>query len=508
MQGIGFWLNKRELLCGDREAVVDGDRRLCYRELNRRVNRLARSLKRMGLRHGDRCAILAYNCLEYVEVIFATAKLGLMLVPLNWRLSPAELAFNLSDSGTETLLFDSEFAETVEELKAQTSLNRMIVLDNKVIPTTDAYEDLLVRQSDDEPQADQPIGLDTAHIIMYTAGTTGRPKGAVLSQGASFYNALNLQLNMNFNPSDRDLLVLPMFHIGGIGLFTLPMLYVGGTVVIQRTFDPAVTLQLLKKENITLFFGVAAIFLFLIQHPDFNPEVFENVRVVMSGGAPLPVSLVLQYHEAGIVLQQGFGMSEAAPSISTLSKDLALKKAGSIGKALFHVQAKVVDDDMNEVPAGNVGELVIRGPNLMQGYWNRPEATEEAFTGDWFHTGDMARLDDEGDFYIVDRKKDMFISGGENVYPAEVENAIFDLPQVAETAVIEVKDERWGEVGRAIVALKPGEQLTEEEIIVFLKGRLAKYKVPKSVVFVDNLPRNAAGKVLKNILREKHSQQE
>jgi fatty-acyl-CoA synthase len=240
----------------------------------------------------------------------------------------------------------------------------------------------------------------------------------------------------------------------------------------------------------------------MIQHPDFKSEVFENVRVVMSGGAPLPVSLVRQYHEAGIVLQQGFGMSEAAPSISTLSKDLALKKAGSIGKALFHVEAKVVDDGMNDLPVGDVGELVIRGPNLLQEYWNRPEATEEAFSGDWFHTGDMARMDDEGDFYIVDRKKDMFISGGENVYPAEVENAIFELPQVAEAAVIEVKDEKWGEVGRAIVAIKTGEVLTEDEVIDFLSRRLAKYKIPKSVVFADNLPRNAAGKVLKNELRE------
>jgi fatty-acyl-CoA synthase len=295
-----------------------------------------------------------------------------------------------------------------------------------------------------------------------------------------------------------------MFHIGGIGLFTLPVLYMGGTVVIQRTFDPAETLRLLRKEKITLFFGVAAVFLFLIQHADFNAEAFAKVRVVMSGGAPLPVSLVRQYHKAGIVLQQGFGMSEAAPSIATLSKDLALEKAGSIGRPLFHVDARVVDGDMNDLPAGVEGELVIRGPNLMQGYWNRPDATKEAFDGGWFHTGDIARMDADGDLYIVDRKKDMFISGGENVYPAEVENAIFELPQVAETAVIGIKDEKWGEVGRAIVVLKEGEQLGRAEVIDFLKGRLAKYKVPKQVIFIDRLPRNAAGKVLKNILREKY----
>lgn len=505
MQGIGFWLTKRAFLGGDKEALVDGERRLTYRELNRRVNRLAGSLQALGLAHGDRCAILAHNCLEYVEVIFATAKLGLTLVPLNWRLSPPELAFNLSDSGADTLLFDAEFAEVVTQLQEQTTIKRMIVLGSAAGVESDPYEELLARQSEDEPTVDQPVGLDTAHIIMYTAGTTGRPKGAVLSQGASFWNAINLTLDMNFTPNDRNLSVLPMFHIGGIGLFTLPVLYMGGTVVIQRTFEPAETLRLLGKEKITLFFGVAAVFLFLIQHADFNPEAFAKVRVVMSGGAPLPVSLVRQYHDAGIVLQQGFGMSEAAPSIATLSKDLALKKAGSIGRALFHVEARVVDVDMNDLPADAEGELVIRGPNLMQGYWNRPEATNEAFEGGWFHTGDIARMDADGDLYIVDRKKDMFISGGENVYPAEVENAIFELPQVAEAAVIGAKDEKWGEVGRAIVALKAGEELEEAEIIDFLKERLAKYKVPKQVIFVDQLPRNAAGKVLKNKLREAYS---
>ena len=505
MQGIGFWLTKRAFLSGDREAVVDGERRLNYRELNQRVNRLAESLQGKGLKPGDRCAILAYNCLEYVEVIFAAAKLGLILVPLNWRLSSAELAFNLTDSSTETLLFDSEFEDIVVQLAKNTSLKQMIVLGSNPILAADAYEALLSRQSGNEPRTTQPVGLDTPHIIMYTAGTTGRPKGAVLSQGAAFWNAINLTLDMNFTQNDRNLSVLPMFHIGGIGLFTLPVLYMGGTVVIQRAFDPVVTLRLLEKENITLFFGVAVVFLFLIQHAEFNPDVFQNARVVMSGGAPLPVSLVRQYHEAGITLQQGFGMSEAAPSISTLCKDLAIEKAGSIGRALFHVDTRVVDADLKDVPVGEVGELIIRGPNLMESYWERPDATNEAFSGDWFHTGDMARMDQDGDLYIVDRKKDMFISGGENVYPAEVENAIFDMPQVAETAVIGIKDPKWGEVGLAVVAVKAGEKLAESQILDFLKGRLAKYKIPKGIVFMDQLPRNAAGKVLKKDLREKYS---
>jgi fatty-acyl-CoA synthase len=259
---------------------------------------------------------------------------------------------------------------------------------------------------------------------------------------------------------------------------------------------------LLEEEKITLFFGVPAIFLALIQHPQFDAGAFKNVRLVMSGGAPLPVSLVKQYHEAGIVLQQGFGMSEAAPSIATLAKELALKKAGSIGRALMHLEARIVDDHMRVVPTGDVGELVIRGPNLLQGYWRRQEATEAAFAGGWFHTGDLARMDADGELYIVERKKDMFISGGENVYPAEVEDTIFELTQVAEVAVFGIDDEKWGEVGRAVVVLKEGQNLTGEQIIDHLKGRLAKYKIPKRVVFVNQLPRNAAGKVLKTVLRQ------
>jgi len=503
MQGIGYWLTKRDFLTGEKEAIVDGNHRLSYRKLNRRVNRLANALQAKGLKHGDRIAMLAYNSLEYVEIIFACAKLGLILVPLNWRLSTAELAFNLSDSGTETLLFDSEFSETAATLQKKTPIKRLFILGNQGSADTEAYDALLTNHSEEEPQPHQPVTMDSAHIIMYTAGTTGRPKGAVLSQGASFYNALNLMLDMNFSPEDRNLSVLPMFHIGGIGLFTLPILYAGGTVVIQRVFEPAQTLRLLKDEKISLFFGVAAVFLFLIQHPDFDAEAFARTRIVMSGGAPLPISLVKQYHAAGIVLQQGFGMSEAAPSIATLRKDLALAKAGSIGRALFHVQARVVDNALQDMPVDQTGELIIRGPNLLLEYWNRPEATRDAFSDGWFHTGDLARMDRDGDLYIVDRKKDMFISGGENVYPAEVENAIFELTQVAETAVIGIDNDRWGEVGLGIVVLKPEAQLTQNEIIGFLKTRLAKFKVPKRIVFMDQLPRNAAGKVLKNELRKK-----
>ncbi|MRR18499.1 MAG: acid--CoA ligase, partial [Deltaproteobacteria bacterium] len=230
----------------------------------------------------------------------------------------------------------------------------------------------------------------------------------------------------------------------------------------------------------------------------------KNVRVVMSGGAPLPVSLIKLYEENGLRLLQGFGMSEAAPSIAILDRDMYLKKAGSIGRRLMHLETRVVDEDMKDVQPGEIGELIIRGPNVMTGYWNRPEATADAFRGGWFHSGDLARIDEDAYLYIVDRSKDMYISGGENVYPAEVENAIYEIPEIGEAAVIGVPDEKWGEVGKAVVTVKPGKTLSEEQIITHLKERLAKFKVPAGVIFVDALPRNAMGKVLKNTLREKY----
>ena len=502
LPGIGSWLTRRVLLSPDKEAVVDGEKRLTYRQLNQRTNRLSRALMDLGLTYGDRLGILAHNRLEFLEVIMAAAKLGLILVPLNWRLTAIELAFILEDSQTETLVFGSELAELAREVRGRVPVKQAVLLGETNAEILPAYETLLTAQSDEEPDVTKTPDLDTPHIIMYTAGTTGKPKGAILTQGASFWNVINLCTAIDFTTQDRNLVVLPMFHIGGIGLFTLPMLYVGGTAVIQRTFDPVQTFNLLVTEKITLFFGVPAVFLALIQHPGFKADIFQKVRLVMSGGAPLPISLVKQYHDAGIALQQGFGMSEAAPSIATLKKEHALEKAGSIGRAVFHLDARIVDDDMAEVPHGQIGELVIRGPNLMQGYWNRPEATKEAFTGGWFHTGDLAIMDADGDMTIVERKKDMFISGGENVYPAEVENAIYELPQIAENAVVGIKDERWGEVGKAFVVLKPGQTLETEDITAYLKERLAKYKIPKQVAFLDQLPRNAAGKVLKTVLRK------
>jgi len=502
-EGIGSWLKYREIETPDKEALVSDGRRFSYKQMNQRVNQLAWAMQESGIKHGDRVAVLSYNCNEFAEIIMALAKLGAMLVPLNWRLTPVELTFILQDSGARTLFYDASFTAAAEELQKKTSLNNLISLyGGSPLDKAKIYDDFIAGKPVTEPVPSSPVGLETPHIIMYTAGTTGKPKGAVLTQGASFWNAVNCIAAMSLRADDRDLNVLPMFHIGGIGLFTLPLFYMGGTVLLLRTFDPAKALEIIRKEKVSIFFGVPAIFLFLANQPDF--KCMKDVRIIMSGGAPLPVSLIKLYEENGLRLLQGFGMSEAAPSIAILDKDMYLKKAGSIGRRLMHLETRVVDEDMKDVPPGEIGELIMRGPNMMIGYWNRPEATEEAFRGGWFHSGDLARREADGSLYIVDRSKDMYISGGENVYPAEVENAIYEIPEIGEAAVIGIPDSKWGEVGKAIVVVKAGKKLTEDQIISYLKGRLAKFKVPASVVFTDLLPRNAMGKVMKNTLRDKY----
>jgi fatty-acyl-CoA synthase len=502
-EGIGSWLKYREIETPDKEALVVDGKRFNYKQLNQRVNQLCSSLQCLGIKHEDRVAVLAYNGNEFAEIVMALAKLGAILVPLNWRLTPIELTYIVSDSGAKVLFYDASFESTAEELKNKAGIQILMSISGKSkLADAKNYDEIIAGKPVTEPQPDAPVGFDTPHIIMYTAGTTGKPKGAVLTQGASFWNAVNVVVGMNVTSADRNLNVLPMFHIGGIGLFTLPIFYMGGTVILTRTFDPSKALELIKKEKVSIFMGVPAIFLFLANQPDF--KCMKDVRVIMSGGAPLPVSLIKLYEENGLRLVQGFGMSEAAPSIAILDLDMYLKKAGSIGRRLMHLETRVVDEDMNDVSPGAIGELIMRGPNVMIGYWNRPEATEEAFRGGWFHSGDLARREADGSLYIVDRSKDMYISGGENVYPAEVENAIYEIPEIGEAAVIGIPDQKWGEVGKAIVTVKPGKKLTEEQIISYLKGRLAKFKVPASVTFVDILPRNAMGKVLKNTLREKY----
>lgn len=506
--GIGEWLRARERLSGSRLALIEGERQVTYGELNRRVNRLGAVLRdRFGVVRGARVAVLAHNSIPYVELFFAAAKLGAILVPLNVRLTQAEWAYQLADAGAETLFVGPELAREAAPLLAKdhpcwhgttgSSLRQLAPLEGE------AYEEMLGVATEEEPGA--PSSLADPHVIMYTSGTTGRPKGAILTQGNHFWNALNIGSSVDLASTDTTLNALPFFHIGGIGLFTVPTLHAGGTAVIMRKFDPGAALQLIAQHRVTVMLGVPAIWLFLLQHTDFATADLSSLRATLSGGAPLPVALIEAYWEQKrLTLRQGMGLTETSPTLFVIDHAHALTKRGSVGKAMLHTEAAIWDEQNQPLPPGQVGELVCRGPNLFQGYWNMAEATREAFRGGWFHTGDLAYTDADGYFYLVDRKKDMIISGGENVYSAEVEDVLYRLEQVAEVAVIGREDGRWGEAPIAIAALKPGQTLTLTELQAFCAAHLARFKIPKDLVLVDALPRNAAGKVQKPVLRERY----
>jgi fatty-acyl-CoA synthase len=350
---------------------------------------------------------------------------------------------------------------------------------------------------------DSPVlHYDDAWAIIYTSGTTGRPKGAQVTYGNFFYNAVGMGQAIDLSSQDVNINVLPAFHIGGLGLYACPTFHAGGTVIVMRAYDPAEFLQLIETWEVTVLLLVPSIYQALIQYPEIDKYNLSSVRSWASGGSALPPALVHQFAERSITIQQGFGMTETGPTVFLIDQESAVSKAGSVGKPVLHTDVCIMDHNGNKLGPDQVGELCIRGGNVTTGYWNRPEATSEAIVDGWLHSGDAAKFDDEGFYYIVDRWKDMFISGGENVYPAEVENVIYQHQAVSEVAVIGVPDPKWQEVGMAIVVLKGGHSLSEEELIEFCEGKLARFKIPKSVVIEESLPRTAAGKVLKRQLRE------
>jgi fatty-acyl-CoA synthase len=494
-------LQKRSFLHPHRLALVDGDRRLSYAELAQRSHQVALLLQQLGIQRGDRVAILSVNCAEWVELFFAAAELGVILVPLNWRLAPAELDYQLQDCGPRLLFVGPEQQELANRLQ---SAPRRIAIgsgewgmrsEGNIVDPTEL-------PSVATPQSSLP------HLILYTSGTTGHPKGAVLTQANLFWNAINCSLAFGLSERDTTLTFLPLFHAGGIGLFTIPSLYVGGRVVLMRAFDAPHAVDLVRRESVNVLFGVPANWLELLKVAGFTAADCPSLRVLGSGGAPCPTAVIDRLAERGFSLLQGYGLTETAPGGTLLSPEDWRRKAGTVGKPMLHVELRVVDEVGTDLPPGQIGEVWFRGPNVFAGYWNNPTATAEAFSADgWFKSGDLGRLDEEGFLTLVDRKKDMIISGGENIYSAEVEDALFGHPSVAEAAVIGVPDERWGEVVRAIVALRPGAAASADELIEHCRAWMARYKCPRSVVFVDSLPRNASGKVLKAELRQRFAQE-
>ncbi|PWI14175.1 o-succinylbenzoate--CoA ligase [Streptomyces sp. Act143] len=494
-EGLGSWPARRARKTPHRTALVHGDTTWTYAHLHERTIRLAHALRARGVRRGDRIAYLGPNHPSYLETLFAAGTLGAVFVPLNIRLAGPEIAFQLADSGTKALVYGAQYAGLVAGLPGDTHVRAYVEVGAE-------YEAELAGAATEA--IDEPVAPDDTCIIMYTSGTTGRPKGAMLTHANLTWNAVNVLVDTDLIADERALVSAPLFHTAGLNMLTLPVLLKGGTCVLVAAFDPQATFDLIERHRITFMFGVPTMFEQIARHPRWPTADLSSLRILTCGGSPVPTAMIAAYQERGLTFLQGYGMTEASPGTLFLDAEHAVRKAGSAGVPHFFSDVRVVRPDMAPVDVGETGEVVIRGPHVMPGYWGLPEETAASFTDGWFRSGDAARVDEDGYVFIVDRIKDMIISGGENIYPAEIEDLLLAHPGIAECAVIGVPDDKWGEVPRAVVVPREGVALDPDEVLASLSGRLAKYKIPKSVVLADELPRTASGKLLKSRVRTRY----
>ncbi len=500
----GDVLGERARLTPDAPALVEvrTGARLTYAGLDERARTCASVLRHgLGLRPGDRFAVLAGNRTAFLDAFFGAGKSGAVAVPLNTHLTARELAPILRDAGAQALLYGAECADTVRALQAaDVPVKRWVAFDEPLRRDDEAYEDLAGgapawaggRQDPEHP-----------YCLLYTSGTTGRPKGVVIPHRMVAFNGLSTVVSWQLRDTDVTPVFTPLYHAGGLGAFLVPMVTIGGTVVLHDRFDAAEVLRTLERERCTVILVVPTIAKLLAETPEFATVDLSHVRFFISGGAPLPTSLVEVYRRHGLVLRQGYGLTEVGVNCFAMSSADAWRKAGCVGRPLAYTEAEVLGEDGRAAADGEVGELVFRGPHVCSGYFNDPASDAAVRDPEgWFHTGDLARRDAEGFFAIAGRRKDMYISGGVNVYPAEVEAELAGHPGVADVAVVGVPDDTWGEVGVAFVVPRPGAAPTPEELTAFLRDRLARYKVPRAFVTRSALPRTAYGKVVKGELRE------
>lgn len=502
-QSLERWSDRQK----NKEALIFGETRLTYGELNARVNRLCHALLDLKIEKGKNVAILAYNEYQFIELFLACARMGVMLVPLNFRLVGPELEYQLNASDSELLILGEEFQEVISKIRGNLkTVKNYIVLGNPgqgsdMVP----YSEFLAGKSASQPTLTYSVDLDDEFIMIHTSGTTGRPKGAILTQKNILFTALNQICDWKCTSDDITLTSAPLFHAGGSLILTYPLLHIGGTVVLTKQFNPKLSLRLIEKEKVTIVFAAPAMWSAIQREPDLTKTDLSSLRVCLSGGSSQPAEEMIKFKkDIGVTLTEGYGLSECSSTSTVLRPEVAIEKAGSIGKPMLHNVLQVVNKSGEEVRPGEVGEIVQRDFTVMKGYYKRPDDTAQTIRDGWLHTGDLATVDEDGFIYIKGRSKDMIISGAENIYPVEIETVLIGHPKIADAAVVGIPHEKWGETVRAFVVLKPGQAMTEAEVIDYCKENLASYKKPSSVIFIKELPRNPGGKVQKNILKESY----
>ncbi len=499
--GLGQWLTQRAERNPARPAITFEGNTWTYGALLDKTDRLAAMLQANGIGVGDRVGFLGFNHPMFFAALFATAKLGAIFVPLNFRLTGTELEFIINDAGVHTLIVGPDHWGVIDEVRPSLRCQQYLAIEKASDGWPSVETALTLYEAGITAQPAHPH--DTA-VIMYTSGTTGRPKGAMLTHGNFWWNHVNELITMDVSANDVLLTFAPVYHIGALNVLTLTTLLKGGHMVLHRHFDPGLILQDIPRHKVSTLFTVPAMLLFISQHGDFATADLSSVRMVSCGGAPCPEPLLRLFGERGVAVQQGYGLTETAALATTLTPEWALAKLGSVGKPPLLTQIRIVDGQGDVATAAHArGEICVRGMNITKGYWNQAQASRDAIDDDgWFRTGDIGYLDEDGFLYVCDRVKDMIISGGENVYPAEVESIMYEHPAVAEAAVIGRPDDKWGERVAAVVALKAGTRLTLEELQGFIGSKLARYKMPRELHILDALPRNPTGKLLKYRLRE------
>jgi fatty-acyl-CoA synthase len=491
--GVGSWPARRARRTPQRIAFVDGERTLTFAEVNHQVTALAHLLRDLGVNRADRVAYLGPNGIRLVTTMFAAHALGAVFVPLNTRLTPAELSYQLADCEVAALVYAGTHGRTVETLAASPGV--LLVHDRDSggpDPALARDLEVLLDTSSALSEIDEPVGHADLAMILYTSGTTGRPKGATLTHGNVIWNALNVLVDLDLSHDEVTLASAPLFHVAALNMTLLPTFLKGGTSVLMQTWGSAACLEAVQQHGVTLMFGVPTMFADLTRDPGWPSADLSTVRTLLAGGAPVPLDLIEAYLDRDLHFLQGYGLTEASPGTMVVPADRARQKVGSAGVPHFFSDVRIECDTV-----GSAGELMVEGPTVMVGYWQQPDATAETMSDGWLRTGDVARMDDDGFVSLVDRVKDIYVSGGENVYPAEVEAALREHPDVVDCAVVGVPDQRWGEVGRAFVEIRDGASTSDDDLVRFLGDRLARYKLPREVVRVAALPRTASGKVSK-----------
>jgi fatty-acyl-CoA synthase len=500
--GLGSWPERRLRISPERDALWFEGVTTSHGQFAERVRRTSAALAGLGVRSGDRVAWVSGNHPSALETLYACGQLGAIWVPVNARLTAPEARFVLQHSGATVVVHGRDQGRLADALR-------------DAVPTWVAAEppaeggaaslplEELLAAADPEPR-DEPVSLEDPCLIMYTSGTTGKPKGAVLTHGNMTWNATNQLLGFDLAQTERTLALAPLFHIGGLNGTVNPTLLRGGCAIVVRAFDPAESLRVIEEQGVNSFFAVPTMLDAMARLPEFRTRDLSRLRTIGAAGAPLPLPTLRTWLDRGVTMQQAYGMTEAAPGCTVLDSADAVRKIGSAGRPVFFTDLRVLRPDGSEAGVDEVGEVVVQGPNIMAGYWEDPERTAEVLVDGWYHTGDAGSLDDEGFLYIRDRYNDMIISGGENIYPAEIESALLELPGVEEAAVIGVPDDTWGEVGLAVLVVATGAARDPEAIRTALRERLAGFKVPRLIEFADDLPKTATGKIRKPELRRRY----